>query len=51
MALHKKITDESPIEFNPLYCQKAEGGPTRRVTRCPRASRIPTSRTRWCATS
>ena len=32
MALHRKITDENPIELNPLYSQGAEAGDAPRHT-------------------
>ena len=50
MALHRKITDETPIALNPLYSQRAEGG-TRPGTRSRRASSTPTSRSSSYETS
>ena len=44
MALHRKVTDDSPIDLNPLYSQRAEEGHAPRHT-------LPMSRTNWSATS
>src|ERR1700712_1792746 len=32
MALHRKSTEENPIELNPLYCQTGEAGHAPRHT-------------------